>query len=890
MSTRITVSSSQQIAPAVASLAAAGGGTVALAASARPYDLDLRYVGSETSRVTITSADPGDPAIVASTLIYRSKGLTLDGLRFETGTPDGKEDIRILQSQKIAITDNAMQGVADGFLEGRSGVTRGDGLLFIRDSSEVAFSDNVASGYFHGIGLLDNQQVTISGNDISGIQGDGIRGGGQTGLVIEANYMHDFHGALQSVTHTDMIQLWGSYSKVPNSDVTITGNVLFTGEGAATQGILIRNEVFGARTPSGGYFHDISITDNLIYNGARNGIYVADTTKLKILGNSLFWDADATTKSRPGAEPGSSPPWIALNNIGTADVSGNITAHITSDRSFRSVAGDNLTVLYGAAKEQSAAHVGQLVTAFNTDVVLPQDLLIDRDSVYHGRFGADPALPWLTNASGLLPVMDVDPWAGDLLAATLSAHVFDRAGTALDLRGATVRWQMEDGTRLTGEEVSVAFDAPGKHAVELAVTDAAGRTSSVTRTLVLEDPVLVSLDFEGTLEDRGSRDTVSYLTGSASRSYTAGRDGRGFHLTDATEVQVERTTSYIHGLNRFRLDMDVRSDHPNKSGTLAEMFGAFRLDLTEGGALRAWLTTDEGRFATATSETVLGDRAWHAITVSYDSSAASLQIIGDGTLLAQTAATGITSQATVYPLVIGSTFNNPANAIVDNFVFSKPASAEALELLGETPQRPKPPETPVASAEPERPAGDLLFLFDFEKGLQDVSGRDTKAAIPGVSVGMLGVSGQDGLGMKIRDRTSLDVSRSNKHISDLDAFTLGVSVKKDSADATGVLLTIFRTMDLEVLETGALRAWMTTSRGTYAVETAGGVIDDTQWHEVALDYSDASREMRLLVDGAEVGSTAAGGAAPKITYWGLTAGDPWNDTLDATIDNFYMIA
>lgn len=896
MSTSITVSSSDEIFDAVAALVAAGGGTLKLAASDIPYNIDLSYAGSDTAPVTITSADPDDPAIIATTEIYRSKGIALDGLRFETGTTDGQQDIQITQSRSISITNSTMQGVADGFWDPDSEATRGDDLILIRDSDTIVFSNNTVSGYFHGIGLLNNVDVTIANNDISGIQGDGIRGGGQTSLLIENNYLHDFYGTLQSVTHTDMIQLWGSYTDSPNTDVTITGNVLFSGDGAATQGILIRNEVFGEDSASGGYFQDITITNNIIYNGARNGIYVADTAGLVVEDNSLFWDMDAVTQSDSGSTPGTSSPWLNFYNIESGTVTGNISGNISGDGTLVPEAGSNLTAVYGSANEQNANYIGELVMAYDTVTALPQDFLIDPDSDIYGVYGANPAMPWLVDDAedSLALAVDVDLWSDHLLAVTLTAHAYDAAGTEINFDTATVVWRLADGTELTGRTVDVAFDTYGETPIEMIVTTAEGETTSLSRVLELQDPILVALDFEGDLEDQGSRDTTSYLTGSETAAYVTGHDGNGFHLTDGTQVQVERTTSYIHGLNRFQIDMDLRTDDPDGGGTLLEMFGAFGLDLEDGGALSFWLQTDAGKFEVVSNAGILGDTDWHTISVIYDSSAESLQIVGDGVVLAETTATGTTSQDTIYPLVLGSSFNSAADAVFDNLVFSKPASYEALVRLGELE-----PDSDVGSdtgtdvttgTETDPPTNDsFLFEFEFEDGLYDSSLQNTRANISGVSSGALDVAGVDGSGMKIGANTTLNINRENDHISDLDSFVLGISVQKDSADGSGGLMTIHNTLDLDVLEDGALRFWMATDTGnTYGMLTEAGLLSDTEWHEVELQYSDEDDQLLLLLDGTVVGSTEATGTAPQISYWGLEIGDSWKGSLEATVDNLYM--
>lgn len=143
--------------------------------------------------------------------------------------------------------------------------------------------------------------------------------------------------------------------------------------------------------------------------------------------------------------------------------------------------------------------------------------------------------------------------------------------------------------------------------------------------------------------------------------------------------------------------------------------------------------------------------------------------------------------------------------------------------------------------------------------------------------------------MKIGANTTLNLNRENSHISDLDNFALGISVQKDSADGSGGLMTIHKTLELDVLEDGSLRFWMATDTGnTYGILTEAGLLSDTAWHDVELQYSDEEELLQMLLDGTVVGSAEATGTAPQISYWGLEIGDSWKGSLESTVDNLYM--
>ena len=71
--------------------------------------------------------------------------------------------------------------------------------------------------------------------------------------------------------------------------------------------------------------------------------------------------------------------------------------------------------------------------------------------------------------------------------ATVDEDVSLSGAESTDPDGEVVSYEWSvDGETLTGETVTVSFDEAGEYTVELAVTDDAGETDTVTRTLVIE--------------------------------------------------------------------------------------------------------------------------------------------------------------------------------------------------------------------------------------------------------------------------------------------------------------------------------------------------------------------------------------------------------------------
>jgi hypothetical protein len=202
----------------------------------------------------------------------------------------------------------------------------GERLSMIRYGRDITVAGNHISGYEQGLTFQEIVGLRVSGNEITAIQGDGIRIVGVSDVRIEGNYLHDFSATPNEFTHSDFIQMWSRNAEIISHDITITGNIMDTGNGVAVQAIWLGNPVF-ARGDSAHVYRDITITDNLIYTGAANGIGVTGAQDVRIERNTLLWNRDAVTIKEDGDT--SFFPRIRLSDdITDAAVTGNITTRI----------------------------------------------------------------------------------------------------------------------------------------------------------------------------------------------------------------------------------------------------------------------------------------------------------------------------------------------------------------------------------------------------------------------------------------------------------------------------------------------------------------------------------------------------------------------------------
>jgi Right handed beta helix region len=257
-----------------------------------PYEIQIK--GRKFSpALTIQSATAGQLAVVSKVLISETEGVTIQTLNISAVFPTVNEvehTVKILKSADVTISDCIIAGAAKEYLTKENKKTaQASHLMLIRWSQGVSIENNTISGFFQGIGILESTRLKISHNDISSMQGDGIRMGGVENLEISENRIHDFLGSDQTLNHSDMIQLWSTNAKIVSSDIKIVRNRLLSGDGTATQAIFLRNEQADSNlTAVDRYYSNILISDNLIHNGHLHGITVGESNGLTISNNTLL--------------------------------------------------------------------------------------------------------------------------------------------------------------------------------------------------------------------------------------------------------------------------------------------------------------------------------------------------------------------------------------------------------------------------------------------------------------------------------------------------------------------------------------------------------------------------------------------------------------------------
>jgi Ca2+-binding RTX toxin-like protein len=303
-----------------------------------------------TSNVTITSADPNNPAVLSDLLVRNASGFKFTNLEMSAAkdTP-----FQVVNSSNIVLDHDNIHGILDGT---SSDDFRG---MLIRSSSNVT----VSNSYFHeltdALNHLNDNNVTFTGNRFDLIRDDGIFGGGSSNITVSNNVLTNFDHT--GAVHPDAIQFYTNTSSspaatLPASNITVSGNVFDRGSGVAIQGIWINND--SGQQP----YQNVTVTNNTIIGAVFNGLVVSGAHDATVTGNVVIGESDQNS-------------WLGVWNTTSAHVADNIAtaynianSNVTGggDVIASSLPTDNAATL--AAAIDNGTHPGQLPATIGTAV------------------------------------------------------------------------------------------------------------------------------------------------------------------------------------------------------------------------------------------------------------------------------------------------------------------------------------------------------------------------------------------------------------------------------------------------------------------------------------------------------------------------------------------
>lgn len=273
--------------------------------------------------VTIAAASGARPVFTALK-VNKGEGLRLEGLEIDLSRGG---TFAVLRSQEIDLVGLNVHGSLDGN-------PRNDGGgLMIRSSSDVRVVDSEFSQLKWGLGHLDVKGLVVRDNEFHDLRVDGVRGGGSSNLVISGNQFRDFHPSGRD--HPDAIQLWTTNTKAPARDILIENNYFLRGDGAAVQGIFLRDQV--GDLP----YEQVVIRGNLVAGGAYNGIVVNGGRSVAVEDNIVQGFVDMKS-------------WIRFIDVKDGTISDNAT-NLVLLQNTRDVVETGTEILLLAADRGAAA-------------------------------------------------------------------------------------------------------------------------------------------------------------------------------------------------------------------------------------------------------------------------------------------------------------------------------------------------------------------------------------------------------------------------------------------------------------------------------------------------------------------------------------------------------
>jgi len=276
------------------------------------YVRDLHIDGA----VTITSQDPSNQAVLTDLVIRDSNGITLKGLELGAQESGQQYAFQITQSTNISLNNLKIYGPDN------MGTGLEASLMLIRSSKNVHVTESEIFRGWHGIGLRDNEEVTIEGNYFHDLRTDGVRGGGNSDLRIAQNLFTDFYP--QANDHPDAIQLWTTNTEHTSRNIEITENLILRGNGTPLQGIFIRD------TFNDMPFENLTVTGNFVAGGRYNGITVSGANDVYVADNVVSGYTDQRS-------------WIRLQYVTDLTAKDNqASTYVTPDRTIEGQQGNTL--------------------------------------------------------------------------------------------------------------------------------------------------------------------------------------------------------------------------------------------------------------------------------------------------------------------------------------------------------------------------------------------------------------------------------------------------------------------------------------------------------------------------------------------------------------------
>lgn len=686
------VATDAELTAALKEMTAGKGGVIELAAG---HTFSLRasdYLDrQEDAPVLIRSQDPSDPAILSQVSLTDRENIAIVDVEIyntAAGLAPYTNLVTISNSDNIGIYDSEIHSNATGAAglvdDPDADQTVGSSAMLVRGSNGVVLAGNKVYDANHGFALMESTGLTLVGNELTALQGDGIRLGGVQDLVIQANWLHDMYGSSQTFNHSDMIQFWGTNIQQNTVNVSIKDNVIDVGDGPSYQMIFGHNEHFES---NGWLFEDIVIENNVLVGGTYHQISLNDTQNAVVRNNTVFTQEDGYSLLADGSREAHGTGWIKIGGE-NAMIENNIAAiiHGTGTNAV-------LTLGDGSKATDQTANFINLEAGASGDL---RDLMLRADSPWNGVFGSD--LLWTdgTNAK-LLAVVDVAVSAYDKSVVRLDASATRDAAGYVAQDDARFEWTFADGSKAFGQTIEYDFRSAGVQTYSLRVTHANGSVDEIERTIEIAPAAMVDLAvIDGHL--------VNQTDANAALQGTIVTEGDAVVIGDGQVPNLAHSQDGVAGLNAFNFEMTIDAEE-GSAGVFFYIHKAVHAEVTTKGAVSYTFTTDAGSFTATTKDGLFSEGARH-LNFVYDGQDKSFSIYVDGAWVAETAATGKTLPLTSWAPTFGRPWGGTLDASLSNIRLSQEA-ADAGEVYAHYTALSSPAVPPVTEIDPVPVAPDI---------------------------------------------------------------------------------------------------------------------------------------------------------------------------------------
>ena len=332
---------------------ATGGETFVLREAGTPYAIHVygpqnTVKGHFDAPIRFTSENPDRPVWVSHLYIREVGNVIVDNVHVLADEMSASWTYQnvLYRATDIRLDSITFEGAARGLHDGSAGTVRGNTSMRIIYSSDIEVKNSLFTNSFDGITTEFSSNINIIYNEFTRLQQDGIHGTAVKGINIVGNLFHDFLGVRYDWHHSDMIQYWVNNPGNTVENMLIADNVIMARDGFANQTILLTNSVVNQGGGLDQYYKNITITNNLIYNGQGHGAYVESVDGLTITNNTMVRNDMAGVVVNTTYSASAAPPIIQIiGGTRNAIVDRNVTDRIIVTNSDVAV-GDNIDINY----------------------------------------------------------------------------------------------------------------------------------------------------------------------------------------------------------------------------------------------------------------------------------------------------------------------------------------------------------------------------------------------------------------------------------------------------------------------------------------------------------------------------------------------------------------